>query len=93
MHVRDRTCLVRFLTDDTTHPAEQTTRSSSKSTKVDHALDRGVAVAEAMRGAGLIAGALLSLAGETRIVVHSDAAPGVDCQWHPDGLRAAPQAV
>lgn len=61
--------------------------------KVDHALDRGVAVAEAMRGAGLIAGALLSLADETRSVVHSDAAPGVDCQWRPDGLRAAPQAV
>ena len=47
----------------------------------DHALGRGVAAAEAMRGAGLIAGALLSLGDKTRCVV----APGA--------LRAAALAV
>ena len=36
--------------------------------KVEQALDRGRAVAEAMRGSGLIAGALLSLQGRSRAV-------------------------
>ena len=48
---------------------------------VDQALDRGAAVAEAMRAAGLIAGALLSLGETTR---------GVAC---PGGLRASALAV
>jgi hypothetical protein len=49
--------------------------------KIDHALDRGSAVAEAMRAAGLIAGALLSLGEKTRSVVY------------PAGLRASALAV
>ncbi|MDP6121869.1 MAG: UPF0280 family protein [Rhodospirillales bacterium] len=48
---------------------------------VDHALGRGAEVAEAMRTAGLIAGALLSLGDKSRSVVY------------PAGLRASSLAV
>ena len=61
--------------------------------KVDRGLDRGAAVAEAMRAAGLIVGALLSLGDETRSVVPPSAAPPGDCRRHLGGLRAAPLAV
>ena len=57
--------------------------------KIDHALDRGAVVAEEMRGAGLIAAALLSLGDKTRSVFLSGAA----LSGHPGALRAAALAV
>ena len=61
--------------------------------KVDHALDRGAAVAEAMRAAGLIAGALLSLGEKTRGVACPGAALPGGHHRRPGGLRAVPLAV
>jgi len=60
---------------------------------VDHALDRGVAVAEEMRCAGLITAALLSLEDKSRCVLPSNAALPGQRQRHPRALRVASVAV